>query len=234
LRDWNALLRIAFAGKNKTLRALLTGNKTVLGRLSALRVTPPGTAVADSPPQEALSATRSDVINVLDSLSASSWRPNAIPLSDFIRLYEALRDARFRFVFDHESLVDVKSARLAGPGAWEHDGRVTPQNADAAIEATTRRALRETLALPLAVPGGRDERKLLDAGPRSARRGSWFTRDTRSDDGSPRAAGGGPHVDGGVHRAAAGSASISLQETKRAAVAERRQRLLALAKEVED
>ena len=133
LRDWNALLRIAFAGKNKTLRALLTGNKTVLGRLSALRITSPGVVVADSTAQEVLSATRSDVINVLDSLNASSWRPNAIPLTDFTRLYEALRDARFRFVFDHESLVDVKSARLAGPGAWEHDGRVTSLNAEAAV-----------------------------------------------------------------------------------------------------
>ena len=56
--DWDALLRMCFEGKNKTLRALLTGNKTRLAGLtlaSALTLRPapaPGSALAEGEEEE--------------------------------------------------------------------------------------------------------------------------------------------------------------------------------------
>ena len=268
LRDWNALLRIAFAGKNKTLRALFAGNKTVLARLALLRVstasplpltpslqTDAATLLTTTTTTTALTTThtqtRTDVLFVLEALGASSWRPNAMPLADFQRLYNALRGAHFRFALAGESLSDVTSAPLAGPGAWEHDGRANvagmivgahpakdvvssqintatdAQVATAAIEVTLRRARRESTPLPLAMPGGRDERRLLGTEPRSERRGSWFAR--KKDSEALTIVERGTNVDNVDKKIVL---PFSLSEEKRTVAENRRRRLSALAKDV--
>ncbi len=112
--EWDALLRICFEGKNKTLRALLGGNKTRLAGL-ALASSPPagGCAPRDSEggdegaggdlvvtsqgtiARAELAATRERLLRVLAALGAESWRANSMPLESFQALYGALKQEGF-------------------------------------------------------------------------------------------------------------------------------------------
>lgn len=182
--DWNAFLRTAFAGKNKTMRALLGASKTTLAKLSALREGEAGKCAVD---------TRADVLAVLDAVGASGWRANAIPLADFLRLYAALRAAGFRFVTDVERAAglgdEIGGGALAQ--AWEADGAESRADDDRVGEEggannapltepetkrAARRAARGPPTLPLLVPGSRRERGVFvdDDAPRASRPASWF------------------------------------------------------------
>jgi len=112
--DWDALLRMLFSGKNKTLRSLLMGNKHMLSQLAAagegslgeevaaLRAAAqPGdkvvTTSAATLPSTVLQAVKERLGRVLLELDASLWRPNAMPLHSFQSLYGALKGEGFVF-----------------------------------------------------------------------------------------------------------------------------------------
>jgi 18S rRNA (adenine1779-N6/adenine1780-N6)-dimethyltransferase len=103
--EWDALLRVCFSGKNKTLRSLF-GGKTVLAALARRRwgappAPPPGDAVvataAGAAARSELAGARADVLAVLAALGGEKWRANAMPIDAFRALYEALTAAGFRF-----------------------------------------------------------------------------------------------------------------------------------------
>lgn len=121
--QWDAMLRVLFAGKNKTMRSLLTGSKTTVAMLALNRTSPspsysytpsgvldtrieeeqPSTreavrTAAGVLPYETFISTRQEIDSILQNLGGSTWRPNACSIGRFRALYDALREAGFLFV----------------------------------------------------------------------------------------------------------------------------------------
>lgn len=125
--QWDAMLRLLFGGKNKTMRSLLTGSKTTVAMLALNRTSPSPTytytphsapetpdtldtstgnrpapretvrTAAGAIPYETFISTRAELDVILHRLGATTWRPNACSIERFRMLYDALREAGFRF-----------------------------------------------------------------------------------------------------------------------------------------
>jgi 18S rRNA (adenine1779-N6/adenine1780-N6)-dimethyltransferase len=131
--EWDALLRVCFSGKNKTLRSLFSG-KTVLAALARRRVGAPrvpapageGDGVvataAGAAVRSELAAARADVLAVLAATGAETWRANAMPIEAFKTLHEGLRGAGFRFVGAVEG-GDAPAGALFSDSEAEEGGR---------------------------------------------------------------------------------------------------------------
>jgi len=89
--DWDSFLRILFASKNKTLRTVLTRSKPAVLRLTLLR-----RDVIISTDKE-MEKTKEDIESVLNDTETTSLRANAMTLSQFRTLYDALLLKGFRF-----------------------------------------------------------------------------------------------------------------------------------------
>jgi 18S rRNA (adenine1779-N6/adenine1780-N6)-dimethyltransferase len=192
--DWDGLLRMCFEGKNKTLRALLGGNKTRLAGLTLSSSTgaeqqqqqqqelvqevggSSGEELVETSlgtvPRGALAATRERILSVLTALGADSWRANAMPLEAFTALYQALRQEGFRFT---------------SPAKPQGEGREYPQPvseaewlamAAAPVEASQHDlytgAATATQRLGYLIPGSRRERQsTAEAGAAASRLVGW-------------------------------------------------------------
>jgi hypothetical protein len=85
------MLKIAFSGKNKTLRARWTGIRTTVNELARTRVDP------DRPLQEDdIASAKTDIETMLEEQQLSALRANAMPPPLFLRLFLALRALGFR------------------------------------------------------------------------------------------------------------------------------------------
>jgi len=89
--EWDAYLRILFASKNKTLRAVLTRSKPALLRLTSLRKGI-GNITGDD-----LEKTKSDLELGLIATETASLRANAMTLAQFRILFDVLFKSGFRF-----------------------------------------------------------------------------------------------------------------------------------------
>jgi 18S rRNA (adenine1779-N6/adenine1780-N6)-dimethyltransferase len=89
--DWDSFLRVLFASKNKTLRTVLTRSKPAVLRLTLLR-----RDVTKSTDKE-MEKTKEDIESVLNDTETTSLRANAMTLSQFRTLYDALLLKGFRF-----------------------------------------------------------------------------------------------------------------------------------------
>lgn len=108
MQQWDSFLRLAFGGKNKTLRANLTSNKSYIAQLAQWRVPTCESTMVNgalnvrevpaSASEQDLVATREEVQAALDDAEASSKRPNALPLLEFRRVFASLASRGFRFL----------------------------------------------------------------------------------------------------------------------------------------
>lgn len=92
--DWDAFLRIIFAGKNKMLRSTLN-NRALLERLEKHRVdrsSSNNTGRSSSDP-----ARIETPAAILEQLGVAQQRPNGLPLDALLSAYRALSAAGYRF-----------------------------------------------------------------------------------------------------------------------------------------